>query len=371
MTEHIRDDRTPDKDEQRQALPGRIWAALGAERNRGERHVDEIGTDHLVDAVMLPVDEYADGLHDDLSDDNDRLRADLAKADAACIEARAELATANETLTKFVAASLETDYTVDADVSDGYDTDADEQAAALANIAEMHRVLLVREGRLFAAYEEVDKLRAAQRPVPVEAGDSTADETQKPRWAPGDKVEFVDAEAKTQAGEVMRPEHGEYSSSYAWVDTGRGRLGIFIVPNQELRPASSVRDTAETADAPTKPAADLDRAPDAPSAVAPSCCGTTSDCTETQCFCEPDTCGHVGETPGGADEPRAMRAWQQGDPMPADVNYVRDTGDRRWCLNRTDCVWYLRDIAGPTYSWVELMAIAGPLTEVRTTDGAA
>jgi hypothetical protein len=80
---------TPDKDEQRQALPGRIWAALNAERNRGERHEDEIGTDHLVDAVLLLFDEYDDGLHDDLEDDNERLRADLAKADAACIEARA------------------------------------------------------------------------------------------------------------------------------------------------------------------------------------------------------------------------------------------------------------------------------------------
>lgn len=62
--------------------------------------------------------------------------------------------------------------------------------------------------------------------------------------------------------------------------------------------------------------------------------------------------------------PQVARAWQQGDPLPGDVNCVRDIGDRRWCLNRTDYVWFLRDIAGPTYSWVELLAIAGPLTEV-------
>jgi hypothetical protein len=444
MTEHIRDDRTPDKDEQRQALPDRIFRALAVERFRGERHEDETPTGDLVDAVLLLFDEYADGLHDDLSDDNERLRGDLAKADTACIEARAGSHRLRETLKKFVAASLEYDYTVDSDCGRDYDTDAEEQAASLANVAEMHRLLGVRVQRLDAAYDENERLRAklavyeaipdlctckarrgvvhvrgaraaaacehaetaaaqpstvaeqlryqashsehgsqfhaenerrlraelatavrqraslARRlgirfeneqrlsaelatareerdeargwakhgfersdkgvaprwlldsygPILAEAGDSTADETSGARWL-SDREYEVGNEAAPSA-ETVEPVSTTLQRVINDLHSEAGFLNPQDIANPEdisrkdkvkaytlieyadrlrkhpalARPASSVRDTAET--------------PNAPSEVAPSCCGTTSDCTETQCFCEPDTCGHVGETPGGA-----------------------------------------------------------------------
>jgi hypothetical protein len=262
MTEPIRDDRTPDKDEQRQALPGWIWAALDAERNRGERHVDEIGTDHLVDAVMLPVDEYADGLYDDLEDDNERLRGDLARADAACIEARAhrgeavaendrlraELAKADAELAALRAAqpgtvaelrALAKDLnqrgnqrdTIGSDDSDGCPCDEEgDDCHTAAAVATWWRASRILERR-------ADELDAAPVWVPAEAGDSTADETSA-------QVEF-DVGGKTYVGKAMPRREGENAPSWTTVDTG-GPLGVFLVPNCDLRPASSVRDTAET-----------------------------------------------------------------------------------------------------------------------------
>lgn len=73
----------------------------------------------------------------------------------------------------------------------------------------------------------------------------------------------------------------------------------------------------------------------------------------------------VSSSDGEKPAPRPMRAWQQNDPEPVDVSQVRDTGDRRWVCRRVDGTWYLRDIAGPIYTWDELLAVAGPVTEVR------
>jgi len=73
----------------------------------------------------------------------------------------------------------------------------------------------------------------------------------------------------------------------------------------------------------------------------------------------------VSSSDGETDTLRVMRAWQRNDPEPVDVSQVRDTGDRRWARGRGDQTWYLRDIAGPVYTWDELLAVAGPVTEVR------
>lgn len=62
---------------------------------------------------------------------------------------------AGELLDRYVAVSLETDYTIDADLSDGYDNDAEEHEAAIANIVEMHRLLVLRQERLLDAHEEI------------------------------------------------------------------------------------------------------------------------------------------------------------------------------------------------------------------------
>lgn len=68
------------------------------------------------------------------------------------------------------------------------------------------------------------------------------------------------------------------------------------------------------------------------------------------------------------DSRTEAQTWTVGDAQPGDVNMVIDKGGyRRWCLNRTDQVWYMRDVVGPVYTWPELVAVAGPLTEARTT----
>lgn len=70
---------------------------------------------------------------------------------------RAELAEAREELAQFVEASLEEcDYTSDGE-SGGWEPDDYERATA--NIAEMHRVLLVRMQRLFQAQDREKELR--------------------------------------------------------------------------------------------------------------------------------------------------------------------------------------------------------------------
>jgi hypothetical protein len=426
----IRDDRTPDKDEQRQALPARIWEAIGAERNRGERHADETPTGDLVDAVMLPVDEYADGLHDDLEDDNERLRADLARADAACIEARAHrgeavaendrlrdrLAAAEAKLAVYeaipdlctckarrgvvhvrgarAAAACEHAETAAAQPSTvaeqlryqashsehGSQFHAEnerrlraELATARKELAALNGKLGERGGTIFELSQENARLRAAQpstvtagvdllelamkqgrdqaarsaglrRPVPAEAGDSTrfqfklgdrvrnrytgsiftvsepladwsefyyerveaGDSTTPselqvaPSLGVGDSTAAETPEEASKRGQAILQEevHGHRHDGNGiaescmecreWADDMVHALTYcsLVIAPPVASPASSVRDTAET--------------PNAPSEVAPSCCGTTSDCTETQCFCEPDTCGHVGENPGGA-----------------------------------------------------------------------
>jgi hypothetical protein len=310
----------PDKDEQRQALPSRIWHYLDSARNRGERHADE----------------YADGLHDDLSDDNERLRADLARADAACIEARAGSHRLRETLKKFAAASLEYDYTVDTDCGRDYDTDAEEQAAALANIAEMHRLLGVRVQRLDAAYDENDRLRvelatareemAALNGKLGERGGTIfelSQENARLRTAqPASVTELTGrlaaAEAKLAVYEAIPDlctckarrgvvhvrgaraaaacEHaGDSSAAGQRVRHVLSSFGVDDDPDVIPGYGDMVRDIVTTVAEAGDSTADETR-----SMRAPSCCGTTSDCTETQCFCEPDTCGHIGETPGGA-----------------------------------------------------------------------
>ena len=64
-----------------------------------------------------------------------------------------------EQLQAFVVASLEFDYTQEVE-GVGYDTDDAEQAAALANITEMHRLINVGHERLFDAHERIDELQA-------------------------------------------------------------------------------------------------------------------------------------------------------------------------------------------------------------------
>jgi hypothetical protein len=58
-----------------------------------------------------------------------------------------------------IIAALEHDYTAEPDNSPGYENDAEEYDAALANVKEMHRLLNVRQERLLNAYDEVDDLR--------------------------------------------------------------------------------------------------------------------------------------------------------------------------------------------------------------------
>jgi len=62
-------------------------------------------------------------------------------------------------LQELVAASLVFDYTAEGEAA-GYTDDPAEQAAALANILEMHRLLTVRQERLSTAHAEIDRLRA-------------------------------------------------------------------------------------------------------------------------------------------------------------------------------------------------------------------
>lgn len=66
-------------------------------------------------------------------------------------------------LRRFVAASLEFDYTAEGDSGGDYDDDAAEREAAIANVVEMHRLLNVRAERLAEAHE---KLRALSSPLP-------------------------------------------------------------------------------------------------------------------------------------------------------------------------------------------------------------
>lgn len=66
-------------------------------------------------------------------------------------------------LGRFVAASLEFDYTAEGDCGGDYEDDGQEREAAIANIVEMHRLLNVRAERLAEAHE---KLRALSSPMP-------------------------------------------------------------------------------------------------------------------------------------------------------------------------------------------------------------
>lgn len=66
-------------------------------------------------------------------------------------------------LHRYVAASLEFDYTAEGDCGGEYDSDEQEHEAALANIAEMHRLLNLRAERLAEAHE---KLRDQTSPLP-------------------------------------------------------------------------------------------------------------------------------------------------------------------------------------------------------------
>src|SRR5205823_6001127 len=85
--------------------------------------------------------------------------------DAVAVATKRELVSRQEIdrlraqLLEFVTASLEHDYTVDHDCPE-YANAAAEQAAALANVTEMHRLLGVRQERLFKAHDEIDRLRA-------------------------------------------------------------------------------------------------------------------------------------------------------------------------------------------------------------------
>src|SRR5438067_2272853 len=62
-------------------------------------------------------------------------------------------------LQELVAASLVFDYAAEGEAV-GYDSDVAEQAAALANVTEMHRLLGVRQERLSTAHAEIGRLRA-------------------------------------------------------------------------------------------------------------------------------------------------------------------------------------------------------------------
>jgi hypothetical protein len=68
----------------RSKLRNQIHAALDTARCRGHRHPDEADTGDLVDAVMGPVDEWDDVLHDDLKDEikQFRAKAELASEDS-------------------------------------------------------------------------------------------------------------------------------------------------------------------------------------------------------------------------------------------------------------------------------------------------
>lgn len=58
------------------------------------------------------------------------------------------------------------------------------------------------------------------------------------------------------------------------------------------------------------------------------------------------------------------RVWHEGDPEPDDVGMVIDaSGYRKWCRNRADRDWYLRDIGGSSLTWQALLIRSGPLTE--------
>lgn len=76
--------------------------------------------------------------------------------DEALGKAQAENERMRDQLQEFVTASLAFDYTAN-DECPEYADDAEELAAALANITEMHRVLNVRQERLFAAHDRIDK----------------------------------------------------------------------------------------------------------------------------------------------------------------------------------------------------------------------
>jgi hypothetical protein len=155
-----------------------------------------------------------------MNDDNERLRGDLARADAACITARDALRDMRHER-----------------------NEAKNILLALFGDDEIDKMLA--RGPEVARYAaaEIVRLRAAQsgtvaEQLRAEAGDSTADETSA-------QVEF-DVGGKTYVGKAMPRREGENAPSWTTVDTG-GPLGIFLVPNCDLRPASSVRDTAETA----------------------------------------------------------------------------------------------------------------------------
>jgi hypothetical protein len=55
------------------------------------------------------------------------------------------------------------------------------------------------------------------------------------------QVEF-DVGGKTYVGKAIPPREGENAPSWTTVDTG-GPLGIFLVPNCDLRPASAANET--------------------------------------------------------------------------------------------------------------------------------
>lgn len=67
---------------------------------------------------------------------------------------------------------------------------------------------------------------------------------------------------------------------------------------------------------------------------------------------------------GNATPDYNLRVWYRGAPQPDGVNHVRERGERHWILARTDNLWYLRDISGPTLLWSELLDRSGWVIEV-------
>jgi hypothetical protein len=142
----------------RSTLQNQITAALEAARNRGFRHSDEADTGDLVDAVMGPVDEWDDALHDDLKDEVARLRYQASHAQHESQfhaenerRLRAELATAREKL----AASQR--------LHDQRDTIERERIAkAHLRMAEVNEAYIDVDQRLESAERERDAAMAAR-----------------------------------------------------------------------------------------------------------------------------------------------------------------------------------------------------------------